>query len=362
MSESPSVAELLELVARQAERIAQLEAEIAELKRRLGQNSSNSSVPPSADGLAKPAPKSLRGRSGRRPGGQAGHAGRRLSQVDSPDETVVLEPVACHGCGAGLAGAQVASVTRRQVFDVPPIRVRVVEHRLMARRCGCGTVTTASAPAGVAARVQYGSRVKAIVVYLMAGQFLAQARCAQAVADLFGIALSEGTVAAMTADAASGLSAFTDAVRTGLHGAALVHADETGLRVDGRLHWVHSTSTDRLSLITVHAKRGRLGIDAHGVLPDYRRRHVGSSQRQRRLRHTSFGRRPPTVRSRGRVVRLPFDRRARVPHSGHLRACSSAVTRCTTGPTAPSSTPATARPSRPSSRVVSSIMPVALHL
>lgn len=269
MSDSPSVAELLELVARQAERIAQLEAEIAELKRQLGQNSSNSSRPPSADGLAKPAPKSLRRKSGKRPGGQAGHDGRTLSQIDSPDETIEHEPSACAGCGAGLAGAQVASVVRRQVFDVPPVTARVVEHRLVARRCGCGTVTAAVAPAGVAAPVQYGPRTKAIVSYLMAGQFLAQARCAQAMADLFGVTVSEGTVAAMTAEAARELGGFLDATRAALRSAELVHADETGLRVDGKLHWVHSTSTDRLSLITVHQRRGRQGIDAHGVLPDY---------------------------------------------------------------------------------------------
>jgi hypothetical protein len=160
-------------------------------------------------------------------------------------------------------------VTRRQVFDVPPITARVVEHRLVARRCGCGMVTAAIAPVGVAAPVQYGPRVKAVVAYLMAGQFLAQARCAQALADLFGIALSEGTVAAMTAGAAEGLAGFVEQVRVRLRAAELVHADETGLRVDGRLHWVHSTSTEALSLITVHAKRGRVGIDAHGVLPDY---------------------------------------------------------------------------------------------
>jgi transposase len=269
VSDSPSVAELLELVARQAERIAQLEAEIAELKRQLGQNSSNSSRPPSADGLAKPAPKSLRRKSGKRPGGQAGHDGRTLSQVDSPDETIVHEPSACAGCGAGLATAAVASVVRWQVFDVPPISVRVVEHRLIARRCGCGAVTVAAAPAGVGAPVQYGPRTKAIVSYLMAGQFLAQARCAHAMADLFGIGLSEGTVAAMTAATAQDLHGFVDATRAAMRASQLVHVDETGLRVDGKVHWVHSSSTDRLSLIAVHEKRGRVGIDVHGVLPDY---------------------------------------------------------------------------------------------
>lgn len=269
VSDSELIAELrAQLVERDAI-IDLLRAEIAELKRQLGQNSSNSSRPPSADGLTKPAPKSLRRRSGKRPGGQAGHEGRTLSQVDSPDETVVHEPSACAGCGAGLATAPVASVVRRQVFDVPPVSVRVVEHRLVARRCGCGTVTTGVAPDGVGAPVQYGPRTKAIVAYLMAGQFLAQARCAQAMADLFGVGLSEGTVAVMTADAAQELCGFLDATRAALRASDLVHVDETGLRVDGRLHWVHSSSTDRLSLITVHEKRGRVGIDAHGVLPDY---------------------------------------------------------------------------------------------
>jgi len=276
VSDSVLIAELRAQLAERDALIGQLQgqlavalAEIAELKRRLGQNSSNSSQPPSTDGLAKPAPKSLRGKSGKRAGGQAGHEGRTLSQVDSPDETVTHEPVACAGCGGGLVGAEVVSVARRQVFDVPPVTARVVEHRLVARRCGCGTVTVAAAPDGVAAPVQYGPRVKAIVAYLMAGQFLAQARCAQAMADLFGIGLCEGTVATMTAGAAQDLGGFIAAVRAALRAADLVHADETGLRVDGKLHWVHSTNTDLLSLITVHAKRGRVGIDAHGVLPDY---------------------------------------------------------------------------------------------
>lgn len=92
---------------------------------------------------------------------------------------------------------------------------------------------------------------------------------AQAVADLFGVPVSQGTVAAMTSAAADGLGVFTARVRAGLRAAPLLHVDETGLRVDGRTHWVHSTSTDSLSLITVHPRRGRAGIDAHGVLPDY---------------------------------------------------------------------------------------------
>ncbi|MDG4787146.1 IS66 family transposase [Micromonospora sp. WMMD1102] len=273
----PSIVELLErlvalekAVAERDARIAVLEAENAELRRRLGQSPRNSNMPPSAQGLDKPAPKSLRGRSGRRSGGQDGHPGRTLRQVESPDETVVHEPVACGGCGGGLAGAPLAAVTRRQVFEIPSVVARVTEHRLNIRRCGCGAVTCADGPAGVDAPVQYGPRLAAIVVYLLVAQFGAQKRVAQAVGDLFGVPISQGSVAALTARAARRLEGdFLAAIRTALTAAPLVHFDETGFRVAGKLHWVHSASTGKYSLLYVHPKRGRDAIDAGGVLPAF---------------------------------------------------------------------------------------------
>jgi transposase len=276
VSDSPSVAELLErlaardaVIAEQARIIEELRAEVAELKRRLGQNSSNSSLPPSSDGLVKPAPKSLRGRSGKKSGGQAGHPGRTLSQVDDPDEIVVHEPSACDGCGSGLSDAPTVGVVRRQVFEVPEPKVTVTEHRLMSRRCGCGVVTAGCAPAGVEAPAQYGPRAQALIVYLVVGQFLAQQRAAEAMGDLFGLPVSDGTVAAVIARLSGRLDGFVDVVKARLRQADVVNADETGLRVGGRTHWVHSTSTEAFSLISVHRRRGREGIDAHGVLPGY---------------------------------------------------------------------------------------------
>jgi transposase len=271
----PSIVELLErlavmeqALARASERIEALEAENAELRRRLGQSPRNSNMPPSAQGLDKPAPKSLRGRSGRRSGGQDGHQGRTLRQVDVPDETVRHEPVACGGCGDGLVDAAVVAVTRRQVFEIPQVAARVVEHHLVSRRCGCSAVTCADAPAGVDAPVQYGPRLAAVVVYLLVAQFGAQKRVAQAVADLFGVPISQGSVAALTARSARRLDGdFLAAIRTALAGAELVNFDETGFRVAGRLHWVHSASTSRYSLLYVHPKRGRAAMDAGGVLP-----------------------------------------------------------------------------------------------
>jgi transposase len=263
---------VVELSARLEEANARLEqanARIGELEARLGKNSRNSSKPPSSDGPAKPAPKSLRGKSGRRPGGQAGHRGQTLCQVADPDRRRRHVPRSCRGCGKGLGRAPEVGLERRQVFDIPAIAVRVTEHQLIKRRCGCGTVTTAQPPAGVEAPVQYGPNVAAIVIYLYVGQFLSKDRTAKALKELFGTPISGGTVAAMTARAAAGLTAFTGQVRAQLTKADVAHFDETGLRVASRLRWVHSASTSKYVLITVHHKRGLEAMNAAGVLPAF---------------------------------------------------------------------------------------------
>ena len=189
-------------MAEQEARIVEQDARIAELERQLAASSRNSSRPPSSDGLGKPAPKSLRGRSGRRPGGQPGREGRTLRQVAVPDEVVVHEPAACAGCGSTLpAEGPPAGIVRRQVFDIPMITVRVVEHRLLSRRCVCGALTCAAGPAGVAAPVQYGPHAAAIAVYLCLGQHLPVERTAGLLAELFGTPMATGTVAAWTSQA-----------------------------------------------------------------------------------------------------------------------------------------------------------------
>lgn len=263
----PSYADLAVENAALRAMVEALRAEVAELRRQLGSNSQNSSKPPSTDSpFDKPAPKSLRRRSGRRPGGQAGHPGQTLRQVAEPDEVVVHEPSACRRCGRGLAGRPVRRVERRQQFDIPPVTVKVTEHRLVERECACGQRTCADAPAGVDAPVQYGPRIAAIAVYLYVGQFLSRKRTAAALAELFGTPLSEATVAAMTERAADGLGEFLAHVRERITAADVAGFDETGLRVDCALHWVHCARTDRYTLITCHRRRGRDGIDDAGVL------------------------------------------------------------------------------------------------
>jgi transposase len=132
-------------------------------------SSKNSGMPPSSDGLAKPAPKSLRARSGRGPGRPKGQTGFTLERVEHPDHTQTHEPHSCAGCGAGLSDAPVVGVEHRQVFDLPVIRLEITQHDLVARECSCGTVTKARPPVGVNAPVQYGPRIAGAGVYLFHG-------------------------------------------------------------------------------------------------------------------------------------------------------------------------------------------------
>jgi transposase len=246
-----------------------LRGEVEALKARLSANSRNSSKPPSSDGLVKPSPKSLRGKSGRKPGRPKGGPGVTLDLVARPDVIVKHRPARCTGCGSSLRGAAPVAVERRQVFDVPPVAVKVTEHRVVACRCRCGQVTAGRAPVHAAKTVQYGPRITGIGVYLFHGQFLSKARTAQALADLFGVTLVPATVGAMVKRVARPLSGVLEEIRARITGSPLAHFDETGWRVQGSLHWLHSASTARLSLLTVHRRRGVVGIGHAGVLPGF---------------------------------------------------------------------------------------------
>jgi transposase len=251
--------------------LAQARERIAELEARLKQNPRNSSRPPSSEGLDKPPPRprSLRKKSGRKPGGQDGHEGTTLAQVARPDRELRHEPGCCGRCGAGLTGRPVTGVERRQVFDLPLAEVTVTEHQLIERECGCGHRTKAAAPQGAEAPVQYGPRVAAIIVYLYLGQFLSKQRTAQALAELFGVPLSAGTVAGITARAAAGLGGFLEHARSQIAASDVAGFDETGFRVDGRLHWVHCARTGKYTLLMVHPRRGTEAMDAMGILPGF---------------------------------------------------------------------------------------------
>jgi transposase len=263
-------ARLVAANAEQASLIGTLNARVAELERRLGKDSSNSSRPPSSDGLGKPpAPRQQRRGGGRAPGKQPGAPGAHLAQVGDPDEVVVHRPERCGGCGGDLTLAPVMGVEARQVFDLPEVRLWVCEHRAERRQCGCGQVTAGVFPEWARAAACYGPGVRGLGSYLMVGHHLPVERAAQVLGDGLGAWVSAGWLAGLAAEAAGGLGGFVERVREQLRGAEVAHFDETGARVAGRLHWVHSASTPLLSWFTVHAKRGVVAMDAAGVLPGF---------------------------------------------------------------------------------------------
>jgi transposase len=259
-------------------RLATVEAESAarkeridELERQLGLNSSNSSKPPASDGLKKPPRvprvKSLRERSGRKPGGQKGHRGETLRPVENPDVVVNHYPETCTQCKASVPAETSTAYRSRQVVDIPEPKVVVTEHRAHGCACpNCDTVTWASFPDDVKAPVQYGARICAFVVYLLNYQLLPEDRLAELFSDLFGLKIVPATIARMSAACAQRFQGFVDAVRECVAAARVKHMDETGFRIGGRTQWLHICSTALLTFYRVASKRGSLLSGVTGII------------------------------------------------------------------------------------------------
>jgi transposase len=259
------VAELLPL----KEQVAQATARIKELEERLGKDSRTSSKPPSSDGL-KRLPRSTRRPSGKRPGGQAGHAGHTLKMVEQPDEVVCHRPTVCRQCNADLSAVPGRVTERRQVLDVPAMRLLAHEHQIEAIGCPtCHSTSLGSFPTSVSAPVQYGPNLQALAVYLHQGQLLPTARTCEALAALCGCQISEATLVQWSELAAERLAPTVKRIAELLVASHLQHGDETGIRVYGMLHWLHVNSTRFLTHLAWHASRGREAMDEIGIWPHF---------------------------------------------------------------------------------------------
>jgi transposase len=256
------------------EQLQELRQRLTDLEARLAQNSRNSSKPPSSDGLAKPAPKSLRTPTGRKPGGQPGHPGHTLSQVDHPNRVVPILLTHC-SCGADLTHTPIQGYERRQVFELPQPKLDVIEHRAEIKCCPhCGKHVRAPFPPDVNAPVQYGPRFQSLLVYLQHQQLLPTERISQLCNDLFGQSVSEATLAQATQRCYQQLEPFETELLHQLQAAPILHADESGLRAAGKLHWLHAASTDRLTYYLVHPKRGTQALNDGHLLPHFKGRLV----------------------------------------------------------------------------------------
>jgi transposase len=217
-----------------------LRKRVDELEQQLAKNSRNSGKPPSTDGFKKPTPKSLRKKGDRNSGGQPGHPGHTLEMADKPDDIEHHRVEHCGCCGRSLAGQTPAGIEKRQVHDLPPIRLVVTEHRAESKRCACGHLNKAKFPEGVNAPAQYGPGVKAAAVYLKHYQFIPYERTCELLADLFGCPMSEGALATILAKAHELAAEPAAKIKTLIERAPVVHFDETSSRVEGKRWWLHS--------------------------------------------------------------------------------------------------------------------------
>ncbi len=249
--------------------VERLTVRVAELERQLKTNSQNSSKPPSRDVYSKPAPRSLRRKTDRGQGKQPGSAGASLKLADDPDAVIDHVPSACSGCGRGLRHRPSVGVVRRQVHDLPEISPVVTEHRLHQRRCGCGLLTTAVAPAEATAPACYGPNITALAAYLLTYQHVPIVRAAELLAEVAGTSVSTGWVASVLGRVAPALEPFVEATRDAVRRAPVAHFDETALRAGGARWWLHAASTTTLTTYLLHPKRGRDAINALNILPGF---------------------------------------------------------------------------------------------
>jgi len=274
--DGPSREELLAALAERDAVIAVLRAEIEQLKRRVGMNSSNSSLPPGSDGLAARAKrgKQAKKRSPRPRGGQAGHDGHGLARVADPDRVEVLTPQSCTGCGTSLAGVAGQVASRIQVFDTPPVKLKVTEYQILTVCCpGCRRVARATPPDGVRGPCCYGPNVRAATALLACNGHMSITRAADLMGVLLDAPVSTGFTGGLVARIANRLAGFETTLKDALRGSPVMHHDETPARVSrddaDRLLYIYTARAGRLLWFGAADNRGHAALDSFAILPGY---------------------------------------------------------------------------------------------
>ncbi len=253
--------------------IKELTARLIALESRLNQNSRNSSRPPSTDYFVKekPKPKSLRKPSGKKPGGQEGHPGTTLDMVDHPDSGIEHSLTCCKVCGSTLENVEVEAYERRQVFDIPPVNLIVTEHKSQIKTCPCcGKLNKAIFPESVKYPVQYGPNILASAIYCKNYQFVPYDRISELFEDIMGIKICPATIIRAERECFQNLEKFENVIREKLLASPVVNFDETGMKIEGKRHWLHVASNEKYTCYFAHPKRGSEAIDAMGILPGFK--------------------------------------------------------------------------------------------
>lgn len=271
------IAELKLQLAKALARIEELEKENkllrkenAMLKAKLNMNSSNSSLPPSSDRFVKKKDRSLRKKSNKPSGGQKGHKGSTLDKTNNPDFVVDLELCSCPHCSSTLKDTEIEDVKTRQVFDIPNINVLITEYRSQVKTCPhCKKKVSSEFPSNVTNPTQYGANIRALITNLNIYHALPYNKIQEFLKDIFGINLSQGTIANTLKKAFTSLEKVENFFKDELKKVTVLHADETGTKINGKNHWIHSCSNENYTVLTSHPNRGKKAIEEAGVLPKF---------------------------------------------------------------------------------------------
>ncbi|RLD42705.1 MAG: IS66 family transposase [Bacteroidetes bacterium] len=266
--------DLVDIIMTHQQQIQILIQRVAQLEEQINKNSRNSSKPPSTDGLKKSVPKtkSLRKRSGKKPGGQKGHKGHNLKKVEKPDHVIPLPVTSC-SCNADLVNVAVSKYDCRQVFELPEPKLEVTEYQSETKICPqCGQSVKALFPEGVNAPVQYGPRFRGMLVYMQNQHFIPADRLSRLVSDLYGTPVSVATILKASSRSYNNLAHFEESLINALTDSEVLHVDESGIRTAEKLHWLHSASTELLTFYGVHEKRGTIAMDHFNILPNFQGR------------------------------------------------------------------------------------------
>ena len=250
-------------------RYSLLEAENADLRHQLHLNSTNSHKPPSSDGLRKkPAIAPVKGG---KSGGQIGHTGKSLKFVSEPNHTLIHHLSACPCCSKVFTPSDIEGTTqKRQVFDIPTPRLEVTEHQLGIITC-CGQRHIGSFPDGVNSSVQYGSKIKALSVLLSVDYKMPFDKIEQLFTDIYDCSFNESTAITANNTCFDALAPVEEAIKAEILASKVVHFDETGMRVEGKLHWFHTACTVLFTYLFVHPKRGKEALlSAESLLKDFK--------------------------------------------------------------------------------------------
>lgn len=254
----------------QTKQIQELQELVQSLKEKLGKNSKNSSKPPSSDGLKKPAPVSLRQKTGKKQGGQAGHDGACLITVCEPDETKPHMPAPCQGCPYYTECQGTACIAEKRTVIDAVVTVNVTEHQALEIICPLsGRKLRGDFPENIRGPIQYGENLQALTVSLNTVGSLSIKRIHEILGNVFNIPLSTGVISNIVRRCADRVAETVSAIAGRLKEADLAHFDESGTRVDGKTWWVHSASNAAFTYLDISRKRGSAGMDEIGILPEF---------------------------------------------------------------------------------------------